>query len=315
MSDPGTHAARSTALRETAKWIAVAFTGAGAVLFSGLSFTNTSSTAVREGWKLPLLLAALPLLAAAWALRSAARVVTVQGPSVERLLPFFAKSLVAGSPEPLPEKDRRDLERLLPDIATTYGGGVVRFDERLVAAHQQLAAAEEKYSSAMSEARRADRDSAATEYERLKAGIPQVVQAAELLAVQQAYRRSRWHLAGAGLVAVAAVAGSGVLAAKAQPAGKQDGVVAATVQQPAAVKVFLAAGAQQRLVGPGRCPVRTGSDAVALGGTYTRPLLLIQPAADAAASLAGPCRVPWIWETAAGDVTIVPAAARPVQGG
>ena len=45
IADSGNYAARATAIRETAKWIAAIFAGAGAVLFSGLSFANVAQAA------------------------------------------------------------------------------------------------------------------------------------------------------------------------------------------------------------------------------------------------------------------------------
>jgi hypothetical protein len=67
MTDSGNYAARATALRETAKWIAAVFVGTGAVLFSGLSFANIEKVANSPSWILPVFLATVPILAAAGA--------------------------------------------------------------------------------------------------------------------------------------------------------------------------------------------------------------------------------------------------------
>ena len=134
--DPGGYAAWSSALRETAKWI----TSAGAILFSGLSFTNTMRTILSRGWLVPIVVAGLPLVAAAWAVWAAARVVTAEPPPIERLLPKLAQDRFGRSGPSVGSEQLGEIERLLPAVTTKYGG-IAGLDERLVEEHGKLRAA------------------------------------------------------------------------------------------------------------------------------------------------------------------------------
>lgn len=87
--------ARSAALRETAKWIAAGFTGARAILFSGLVYTNIQSQAAAPYWGVLLALSVLPVVAGAWALREAAQIATLDPPDVSPYCPSLKRHALA----------------------------------------------------------------------------------------------------------------------------------------------------------------------------------------------------------------------------
>jgi hypothetical protein len=305
---------RSSAIRETAKWIAAACTGAGAVLFSGLSFTNTAKIAASEDWVLPVALAALPLLAAAWAVRAAAGVVTSEPPGVEQLVPDFARARFHATSQPLAVTRVAELERLLPAVATRYGG-VAEYDQRLLAAFNALAEADATFKKTKDPQRERERDQAEKVLTDLQAGVPELVEAADYAAVKRRYGVARWQILGAALVAVAAVAGSGVLAARAEAARAARvparGPQPMAVNQPTRVVVFFSSGAAAERAGSRSCLVQAGSPAIAVGGTYGRPVLVMNPSVRPAASPGAgsepmECAMPWTWVPNQDQVVVVP---------
>src|SRR5436309_2523797 len=116
MTDSGNYAARATAIRETAKWLAAVFTGAGALLFSGLSFAKLNQASSVADWVIPVLLAAVPVAAAMVAVRGAAAVITHDAPDTQSLLPGLREGVA-----PAPADLRDKIEALLPATIATYG--------------------------------------------------------------------------------------------------------------------------------------------------------------------------------------------------
>jgi hypothetical protein len=82
-------ASQAATLRDNAKWIVAAFTGSGTILFSALSVANLSKVAEGQAWILPVALAAIPLLAAGWAVWRANLVLSAPTPALAELFPEF----------------------------------------------------------------------------------------------------------------------------------------------------------------------------------------------------------------------------------
>jgi hypothetical protein len=139
--------------------------------------------------------------------------------------------------------------------------------------------------------------------------VRDLVLCADFIQVRERYSRARLHLLGAAVVGVAAAAAAGVFAAQAErKQTKREQLAAAAptsivVRNPTNVRVYLSAGASSA-----PCPVQDGQAATALGGTYSKPLLLFRaiPASRATPAMPELCRKPWTWVTAAGDVVVVP---------
>nr|WP_296064984.1 hypothetical protein [uncultured Actinoplanes sp.] len=305
---------RTSALRETAKWIAAAFTGSGAILFSGLSFTNTSKVAIGDGWLKPILLAALPLVAAAWAIGCATRVVSARDVAIGRLLPLFAKARLGVDATPAGPDEIGDIERMLPGVTTRYGG-IARLDQRLVDEYGNLQEAERRAHAQDNAQRATELADATSRFEAVQAGVPELLQAAEFRTVKRRFGIALVQFGLAALVAIVGVAASGVSAATADRPAKGSEPPTAAIVDPTPVVVILSDGAATRDVE--HCTVRAGSTAVAIGGTFTRPVLVMNPPQTALATsspssptTAGPgrCAGSWTWTTEAGQVTAVPIA-------
>jgi hypothetical protein len=205
VTDSGNYAARATAIRETAKWIAAVFAGAGAILFSGLSFTNVSKAALTDDWLLPLILGAVPVVAAGWAVREAAAVLTSDPPNPGELVG-------AGATAP----ERGELVELLPSTVATYGS-LNAFEQRLELAREDVSRARELFDD-----RRQDPDrlralsDAYQVLDGLQEGVRDVVLAADFVRVRRRYAKARWHFLGAAVVAIVAAGAAGVLAGQAE---------------------------------------------------------------------------------------------------
>lgn len=292
-TDSGNYAARATALRETAKWMAAIFAGAGAVLFSGLSFTNIEKAAAADNWILPVILAVIPVLAAAVAVGSAARVIGTGTPDAgamlddSRDLPEAIRSL------------RSAVEKLRPATVATYGG-VEGFLQRVADVRAQVDEAEAVYSTQRTADYRKARDA---EYERmagLQDGVRDLLLCADFVQVEKRYRRARWTMLAAACAAVAGAAASGVVTARVA-AAPADQVSSAAITSPLDVHVYLRPDYAQ-----GPCPVDDGQRATAIGGTLAQPLLLL-PAVPAGRDAPDTCRIPWTWAPPSAAVVVVPA--------
>jgi hypothetical protein len=300
-ADSGNYAARATALRDTAKWIAAIFAGAGAVLFSGLSFANVAQAASTEDWLIPVILATVPVLAAAWAVREASAVITAEPPETRALIGAL------GKPEDLDASARQEVERLLPATVVTYGS-LADFDERLQAAHTRVDGARQRYAAQRIAERLEELETTYRDLDTLQDGVRDVVLAADYAGVKARYKTARWRLLGAAVVAVTTAAASGVLTARAQKdqmqaeseraAGKALGV-----DSPTPVLVFLKTHrGSRKLSSP--CPFSDGGHALAIGGTYDRPLLLVDGRQAKRAS--GLCSRIWTWAPRQGEVVALP---------
>ena len=82
MSDRGGFVSQAATLRDSMKWLVATFTGAGAILFSALSIVNVTKVAEGGAWLLPVGLAAIPLLAAVWAVGKANSVLNAPMPAL-----------------------------------------------------------------------------------------------------------------------------------------------------------------------------------------------------------------------------------------
>ena len=307
MPDGATYTSRSTALRDTSKWIAAAFTGSGAVFFSALTFTNLQQIGRQPNWLLILGLGAVPVLMAALAIYFAARVVTQQPPSVGAMFPKFGErrhlvSSHAGS------RATVDLGDLVPVTVAVYGS-TAGFDEEVVAAigslERRAAAAEKDHRIENEKAL----DNARSEVERLQSGLQEILACAEYVRVRNAYRVAGWVFLGAALVSVTAASAAGTLTAL---NASDPTVTAAAITAPIDVTVWLP-GAISHGAGPSGCPIWDGMRAVAVGGTVDQPYLVFPAATSGPAQHPGPdradCREPWAWAVdRPGVVTVVPVA-------
>ena len=233
IADSGNYAARGTTIRETAKWIAAIFAGAGAVLFSGLSFANVAQATTTGDWLVPVVLAAIPVVAAAWAIREAAAVMTTDPPDTGALLHGL------GTGAAVDEAARADVEALLPATVATYGS-LDQFDERLRVAHAKVAQARSSYEEQRTADRRAGLESAYRELDELQEGVRDVVLAADYAAVKRRYIKAQLRLLAAAAIAVVGAAASGVVTGRGQHDDSVSVEVAAVpFHAPTRVRVFL----------------------------------------------------------------------------
>jgi hypothetical protein len=311
MTDSGNYAGRAAAIRETAKWIAAVFTGAGAVLFSGLSFANVTQASSTTNWLLPVGLAALPVFAAMVAVREVAGVITKDAPDTASLLPSLSNA--GGTPA---AQVRQEIERLLPATVATYGS-LDGFERRLSTAHERVSTAWDRYEAQRTVDRRADLEEAYRALDALQDGVRDVVLCADYVGVKEQYRSARPRLLVAAIVAVVAAALSGVLAAKAEKGSTADAATGTPAPivfaKPTRVRIFLAArDASSHTSAP--CPVSNGDVALAIGGSYRRPLLLFDGADPKKAARAS-CRSPWTWATQSDEVVVVPIEPTDARAG
>jgi hypothetical protein len=303
MPDSGNYVARSAALRDTAKWIAAVFAGTGAVLFSGLSFTNIEQLASSARWILPVLLAAVPVLAAAWAVRSAASVIGQDPPDPGQLLPKLeGKSDLTAAGSQL----RARIAELLPATVAIFGS-IEKFEDRLVQVRDRAAQAQKVFADQPTTENREAVQTETEELALLQEGVLDLVLCADFILVKDRYNRARWSFLGAALVGVVAAVASGVLAAQdaRTPAGHATAAIvsALPIDNPMAVQVYIRANTPKI-----PCPLSDGQSAIAIGGTLTRPLLLFTAAPKPRATSTTPerCLVPWTWAPAANQVVVVP---------
>ncbi|MEU6388092.1 hypothetical protein [Streptomyces sp. NPDC046939] len=308
MTDSGNYAARAAALRETAKWVAAIFAGAGVILFSGLSFTNIEKVAASDYWPVPVLLAAIPVCAATVAVHAAARMISKGPPDLRSLLPRLARgegSQAVGGEVPVPggtetydEPLRSKVEKYSPATVATFGS-IEAFENHVVEARKRIRTAQKAYDARRTPDNLRELDAGRGTLAGLQEGVRDLLLCAEFIQTEEEYARIRKRLLVATITAVLAAALSGVAAAKMTPA-PTDRAGAAAITHPLGVRVYL-----QGSHGHPVCPVQDGQEATAIGGTLAAPLLVL-PATAPAREAPSRCHRPWRWEPASDAVVIVP---------
>ena len=294
---PGTFAVRTNALRETAKWLAAIFAGSGAIVFSGLSFTNLEKAGTSDHWMLPVVFAAVPVVAAAAVVGGAARVISKRSPTWASLLPGEGQ----GSARTVRDskKLREGVEKLAPTTVATYGG-ITQVEQRLNEVRERVTATRNSYESDRSVTNRKLLEAEYGKLAALQDGVADLLSCADFVQVDKLYRHTRWLMLFAALIGVAGAAASGVAAGR-ESARSGDQPRAASITSPLAVHVYLPAGAPRP-----PCPIATGQAATAIGGTLTQPLLLF-PAMGPSGGEGGDCALPWIWTVPKTGLVVVPA--------
>jgi hypothetical protein len=305
-----TYSSRAAAIRETVKWIAVVFMGTGAVLFSGLSFTNLTSIAASGKWYVLVPLSVVPVAAAVWVIREATRIVTLRPPEVGRILPRFAVEALKGVAPP-DDGLRAKLEAALPPTVAVYGG-IAEYEQRLLRAHAVVTQAANALEQQDVSARRDDLERAYLKLDELQAGVQDLVACGDYLAVSAEYdsRSPRFVIAGAlaiaGLVVVACLHSS-------QSAAEKSATTSPlSVSAPLKVRIYLPGPLDYDAVGPDHCPVWDGRPAIVTGGTLTNPRLTFDGALpDVKLHPLGVearerCSEPWVWDAKEAGLTVVP---------
>jgi hypothetical protein len=300
MTDSGNFAARAGAIRETAKWIAAVFVGAGAVLFSGLSFANVAQATSSGQWFFPVMLATLPVLAAAWAVRETAAVITSEAPPIPSLLPSMGETKSAAD-----ESLRHEVQRLSPPAVAVHGS-MDEFETYLSLCRERTVKLRGLYNEQRTDDRRQEMEAAYRDLSDLQEAVRDIVICADYLTVKAKYSRARKVLLFAAGIAIFATAASGVLVGAYNGGAEGIGDVgAATIRDPKWVTVYRL----NETNGSTPCPVMTGDKALALGGDYLKPILLLFHVSTG--SPPDPhCSGAWAWRPEAGEVAVVPS-----QGG
>lgn len=306
-------------MRDNAKWIVAAFTGSGTILFSALSVANLSKVAEGQAWILPVALAAIPLLAAGWAVWRANLVLSAPTPALAELFPgFYAlRSGMVGSPPSTSLIAR--INELLPTAVAVYGS-LAAFDDRLVTAHK--AVEEARSSMDRSRERRQGLEEAWTQLDQLQEGVQEILDCGRYVWTQERYQRALPHFLAAAVLALLGIIASGVVTGTEARDRVQDSQAAGR-QRPRAigfdgatpVQVYFQKKAMMKDAdGPNDCRLWDGIYAWAVGGDYDRPLLLFAGYAsdDPARGQLGKreiarCSTPWTWATTSGGgVILVP---------
>ncbi|WP_394428030.1 hypothetical protein [Streptomyces sp. SGAir0957] len=295
MTDSGNYAARAAALRETAKWVAAIFAGAGVILFSGLSFTNIEKVAASDYWPVPVLLAAIPVCAATVAVHAAAQMISGGLPDVRALLPRLMES---GSPGIRDDLLRDKVEKYTPATVATYGS-IEAFENHVVEARKRIREAQKAFEAQRTPDNRRTVDAEQRNLADLQEGVRDLILCAEFIQAEEQYARIRKRLLVATVTGVVAAALSGVTAARMTPAPEAE-ATAAAITGPLHVRVYPRGGHERP-----SCPVRNGQEATAIGGTLAQPLLVL-PATAPAREAPSQCHRPWRWEPASDAVVIVP---------
>lgn len=296
MTDSGDYAARAAAIRETSKWVAAVFAAAGAVLFSGLSFTNVTKAASSQDWELPVFLAAVPVLAAALAIWAAATVILQAPPPTDELLPTLGAGGGAVAPE------RAEIERLLPATIAVYGG-LDKFEEHLTFVRSEVERAQEAFAIDPIPDKRNAVSAKLQQLAEMQESVRDIVLCGSYLRVEARYVVVRRIFVVAALIAIAASAWSGVAAAEAERAdaaatNRRD---VARFAQPVRVRVYVTDDGRRT-----SAALPCGADGrtvIAIGGDYRRPVLVF--------SRGFGCARPVMWEPGIDDVLLVPQIADP----
>jgi hypothetical protein len=341
MAASGAYASALTDLRDTVKWIMAAFTGAGAIIFSGLTITNISKLAENGQWIFPVVLAGVPLIAAIAAIAAALRVINAMPPSVGSLFSGYAEALTTAELRKItdqqpavtsqqPEKptsagrkrksgDKRSLAlaRELPNAIGVYGTKT-EFDARLVEALKRVKRTRDLNDGDLG--RQAAYEAALTTLDGLQATVKDALDCATYIEARTRFRFFAWCVVIAGLVSFGALIASGIVTgdslssqqAASAKAAKAAPPVSVSFTQPTPVQVWLTVSQPAKAGGSHDCPLWNGMPAIAVGGTPGEPVLLFPGYTNAAArkhGISSPpagCTDPWLWTTNVGEVLVVP---------
>ena len=315
MAASGAYASALGNLRDTVKWIIAAFTSAAAIIFSGLAVTNISKLAESGQWLLPVVLAAVPLLATVGVVLAALQVINVTPPSVGNLFPSYWESL--GAPAAKSAQRPAALADELPNAIAVYGTAK-EFDDRLVNALAHTRRMKNLLDG--SSERQAAYEAALALLDGLQSTVKDALDCAAYVRARQRYRTAMWQILGAVTVAVAGLVASGVVSGNLIRTQQADNASSAKTASPApasfrgptSVSVWFPSKPPATAGGPHTCPLWNGIPAMAVGGTFSRPLLLFPGYTTADARRngivrpPGQCNVPWLWSTKSGQVLVVP---------
>jgi hypothetical protein len=315
MALSGAYASALGNLRDTVKWITAAFTGAGAIIFSGLAVTNIAQLTERGHWILPVALAAVPLLAAACVIVAALQVITVTPPPPHDLFPGYWQALTGDAQSP--PQPQVSLGQELPTAVAVYGS-LQNFDARLVVALDTVRRSERLLDGTAE--RQVDHEAALALVDGLQPTVQDALDCAAYVTARQKYKTAVWQILAAAAVAVAGLLASGIVSGylvRTQQVEKATVAKAAppvpvSFRVPTAVSVLFTSGLPTHSGGPHACPLWNGISALAVGGTFVHPLLLFSgySAADARSNgvtkSSRQCHKPWLWSTKPGQVLLVP---------
>ena len=315
MAASGAYASALGDLRDTVKWIMAAFTGAGAIVFSGLTITNIATLAQNGQWLGPVFLALIPLAAAAFAVVMSMRVINVTAPPVGSIFPGYWKA-IGGDAQP-PIVMTPELTAELPNAIGIYGKAK-DFDSRLVEANEKLTDARARIDN--TEERLADLKDAHSVIDGLQSTVKDVLDCASYIQAKRAFSAfTCWVMIAAG-VALSGLIASGVVTGDLQHDKQTASARAAAAAAPAPVsfdsptpvQVWLTSRPPPGSGGPASCPLWDGMPAEAIGGTPDQPVLLFPGYTQSAArghgirSAPSRCADPWQWTTKPGEVLVVP---------
>ena len=313
MGGSGGYASALGDLRDTAKWIMAAFTGVGAIVFSGLTITNIATLAQNGQWLEPVVLALIPLAAAAFAVAMSMRVINVTAPPVGSLFPSYWEKIGGKAQKPIESTPAE-----LPDALGIYGS-TQEFDDRLVEAYGQVILYRAR-NDADDPHRQADYDRARSVMDSLQATVKDALNCVAYAQARQAFHAFAWGVMAAAVVALGGLIASGVVTGDLQHDKQTASARAAAAAVPAPVsfdtstpvRVWLTSRPPPAAGGPASCPLWDGMPAEAIGGTPDRPILLFPGYTASAArdhgirSAPSRCADPWQWTTKPGEVLVVP---------
>jgi hypothetical protein len=316
MAASGAYASALGDLRDTAKWIMAAFAGSGAIVFSGLTITNIATLAQNGQWLEPVLLALIPLGAAAFAAVMSMRVINVTTPPVGSIFPlYWAK--IGGEPQEAIESTRLPAE--LPNAIGIYGSASA-FDIGLAEAYDEVSDTRALNKADPGSERQSAYDQAQSRYNGLQSVVKDALDCVAYTQARRAFRTfTRWVMVAAA-VALGGLIASGVVTGYLQHDKQTASALAAALAAPAPVsfgsptpvQVWLTSRPPAASGGPASCPVWDGMPAEAIGGTPDRPVLLFpgytpSAARDHGVRSASPrCADPWQWTTKPGEVLVIP---------
>jgi hypothetical protein len=307
MAASGAYASALSDLRDIVKWIMAAFTGVGAIVFSGLTITNISTLAQAGQWLIPVALAAIPLLAAVWGTVEALRVINATPAPIGSLYPEYWGSL--GGDAVSSVSDTPELTAELPNAIGAYGTRTT-FDDTLKKAHAQVKQARELLAGGNSLPSQERYAKAVAHLDDLQATVKETLDCVAYVRARRQFRTFTWHTLIAAVVALAGLVASGVVTGDMLAASAQATPVAFT--SPTQVQVWLSGTQPAVAGGPHGCRLWDGMPALAVGGTVSRPVLLFPGYSSSVArshgitSAAPQCADPWLWSTASGEVLVEP---------
>jgi hypothetical protein len=223
VADAQGYQGRSAALRETAKWLAAVFVGAGAILFSGLSFANLSALGDSDSFVLIVACASAPLIAAGIAVAGAARVISVSPPSVHEILPRSVQPRVQGAgilavdaqAHTRSSEWQKNIESMRPPTVQLYQT-IENFESELITAQLRLQEFRDAYAESGADInRRLDVERAEKDLGALQEGVLELIACAEFLRVKDSFDCAKIVILICAVVAVIGVGAAGILASAA----------------------------------------------------------------------------------------------------